>query len=693
MISAEVKGIPERRDEDGRIKAVLKNLKVTDTEGSEYHVKAAYWTYYPAKDSELPLDGQKVTMEASVYHPMSRQNPQGFNFKLYLLQQGITVGVSGARDLLMSHNEGPAPLSLRLRVSLWLSNLYDKTMGEGGELIRALLWGDRSDIGDEVEQGFKDAGIIHVLSISGLHVSILTGIFIGILKVLGLSPKQRFFFVVGILALYCMLLDFKSPVLRSAVMSVVFLGGRLYNERSDPLTSLSIAFMLILAVRPLDLFHVGFQLSFLAVLGIFTLGEGLNHIYKSTWGSKKESRKLDGLVFAMQTTVAATAFTMPVLINVFNRISLIGLLFSPIACLIIGIMIAYGLAILPLAMLSIPMAQIVSLPLKWSSLMFIKVTGAVSRLPYASINAASIGMVSAGLCFIVFINCTRYVRAGRFRGRLVGIALSLLILFGVTMYERGADMEHVRYTLFSSGNADAAVIEDGERTYLIDAAEHGGDLSNYLLSKGRDIDILFLSHLHRDHIGGLIQLIDRKVGIRQIVLPQSAEETAVSDDSHEILRRAKEAGIQVQYASRGDVFQSGRVRFEVLWPVYGKMYPGMDANHNSMALRVNMDGVSLLTAGDLTQEYEMYSALPAQLLKLAHHGAKGSTSLEYLHTASPQMALLTANRARMQYASATLKRLDGMNIPLWGTQEGSAVIISVLPQGKLSVRHYTDRGI
>jgi beta-lactamase superfamily II metal-dependent hydrolase len=177
------------------------------------------------------------------------------------------------------------------------------------------------------------------------------------------------------------------------------------------------------------------------------------------------------------------------------------------------------------------------------------------------------------------------------------------------------------------------------------------------------------------------------------VLPQSAEETADSDDSHEILRRAKEAGIQVQYASRGDVFQSGRVRFEVLWPVYGKMYPGMDANHNSMALRVNMDGVSLLTAGDLTQEYEMYSAVPAQLLKLAHNGAKGSTSLEYLHTVSPQMALLTANRARMQYASATLKRLDGMNIPLWGTQEGSAVIVSVLPQGKLSVRHYTDRGI
>ena len=89
----------------------------------------------------------------------------------------------------------------------------------------------------------------------------------------------------------------------------------------------------------------------------------------------------------------------------------------------------------------------------------------------------------------------------------------------------------------------------------------------------------------------------------------------------------------------------------------------------------------------------MYSALPAQVLKVAHHGAKGSTSPEYLQAVSPKLALLTANSARMQYVSATMKRLDAMGIPVWGTQEGRAVIMTIPSPGSVSIQHYKDRGI
>ena len=188
-------------------------------------------------------------------------------------------------------------------------------------------------------------------------------------------------------------------------------------------------------------------------------------------------------------------------------------------------------------------------------------------------------------------------------------------------------------------------------------------------------------------------MLDQQVTIRQIVLPAHAEETKRSDDSHDILRMAKEAGIPVRYAAKGDRFEGERVKLDVLWPIYGKMYPGMDANHNSLALLVDLNGLSLLTAGDLTQEYEMYSALPAQVLKVAHHGAKGSTSPEYLQAVSPKLALLTASSTRMQYASAAMKRLDAMGIPVWGTQEGRAVIMTIPNPGSVSIQHYKDRGI
>ena len=692
-ISAAVSGLAERREDDGRVKTLLRDVEIEDEQAKRYHIKSAYWTYYPSKDAPLPLDGQRINMTASVYHPLGRQNPQGFNFRLYLLQRGITLGVSGAKDLMLTPVDQKIASDPWLRARIWLGDLYDKAIGEGSELIRALLWGDRGGLGDEVEGSFRATGITHVLSVSGLHVSILAGALLYLLAAAGMPPRQRFIVVVAALALYCRLLNFEAPVLRSAVMSAVLLGARLYDERSDPLTSLSVAMMVILAWRPLDLFHVGFQLSFLAVLGMFTLGDRLNDMYGKVMRHRKRNCHADKSVAALQATVSATAFTAPVMINTFHGFSLIGILFSPIACLIIGILMLYGMAIMPFALLWMPLAQFLAMPLSWGSQLFIQLTDAVASLPFPAVRSASLGGVGLVLCYAALLLCTRYVRVKKRLLRLTAIALTVAVMTGLSLYSQQMDKRDVRYTLFSSGNADAAVIEDGRQTFVIDAAEQGGDLCSYLRSKGRDIDILFISHLHNDHIGGLRELLEQRVTIRQIVLPAHAQATQKSDDSHDILRMAKEAGIPVRYAAKGDRFEGERVKLDVLWPIYGKMYPGMDANHNSLALLVDLNGLSLLTAGDLTQEYEMYSALPAQVLKVAHHGAKGSTSPGYLKAVSPKLALLTASSARMQYASAAMKRLDAMGIPVWGTQEGRAVIMTIPSPDSVSIQHYKDRGI
>ena len=692
-ITAAVAGVAERREDDGRVKSVLRDLEIEDEQAKRYRIRSAYWTYYPSKDAALPLDGQRINMTASVYHPLGRQNPQGFNFRLYLLQRGITIGVSGAKDLMFSPGDQTVPSDPWLRARIWLSDLYDEAIGEGSELIRALLWGDRGGLGDEVEENFRNTGITHVLSVSGLHVSILAGALLFLLGAAGMPPRSRFVVVMIALALYCRLLDFEAPVLRSAVMSAVLLGARLYDERSDPLTSLSVAMMVILAFRPLDLFHVGFQLSFLAVLGMFTLGDRLNDLYGKAMRHRKRNRHVDKGVAALQVTVSATAFTAPVMINTFHGFSLVGILFSPIACLIVGVLMVYGMAIMPIAILWMPLAQLLAVPLSWGSRLFIGLTEAIASLPFPDVRSASLGGAGLALCYTALLLCTRYVRIRKPLFRLAAAALAASLMIGLSYYSRQMDRRDVRYTLFSSGSADAAVIEDGRMTYVIDTAEHGGDLSSYLKSKGRDVDILFISHLHNDHIGGLKELMEQRVTIRQIVLPAHAEETKRSDDSHDILRLAKEAGIPVRYAAKGDRFEGERVKLDVLWPIYGKMYPGMDANHNSLALLVDLNGLTLLTAGDLTQEYEMYSAVPAQVLKIAHHGAKGSTSPGYLQTVSPQMALLTANSARMQYAASALKKLSAMSVPVWGTQEGRAVIMTISKPGSVSIQHYKDRGI
>ncbi|NLD02482.1 MAG: ComEC family competence protein, partial [Clostridiales bacterium] len=478
-ISAAVAGLAERREDDGRVKALLRDVEIEDEQAKRYHIKSAYWTYYPSMDAPLPLDGQRINMTASVYHPLGRQNPQGFNFRLYLLQRGITLGVSGAKDLLITPVDQKIASDPWLRARIWLGDLYDKAIGEGSELIRALLWGDRGGLGDEVEGSFRATGITHVLSVSGLHVSILAGALLYLLAAAGMPPRRRFIVVVAALALYCRLLNFEAPVLRSAVMSAVLLGARLYDERSDPLTSLSVAMMVILAWRPLDLFHVGFQLSFLAVLGMFTLGDRLNDMYGKVMRHRKRNRHADKSVAALQATVSATAFTAPVMINTFHGFSLIGILFSPIACLIIGILMLYGMAIMPVALLWMPLAQFLAMPLSWGSQLFIQLTDAVASLPFPSVRSASLGGVGLVFCYAALLLCTRYVRVKKRLLRLTAIALTVAVMTGLSLYSQQMDKRDVRYTLFSSGNADAAVIEDGRQTFVIDAAEQGGDLCSY----------------------------------------------------------------------------------------------------------------------------------------------------------------------------------------------------------------------
>lgn len=683
QVSARVSGLSERREADGRVKAVLKQVIVQDNAGQTHHLPAAYWTYYPERDAPLPVDGQRVTMESQLYHPMGQQNPYGFDFRTYLLQRGIPVGLSGARQLTLSPATQVEPQDFWLRTRLSLAALLDEAMGKDSALMKALILGSRDDLPEETVSDFRDAGIAHVLAVSGLHVGILAAALLYVLSRLRMPPKARFAVVAVVLLCYCRLLDFSAPVVRAALMSCLLMAGQVSHERVDPLTSLSVAFVAILVVRPLDMLNAGFQLSFLAVLGIFTMGDRLQSWYAK--GKRRGPSKWDGVVLAVVTTVSASLFTAPVVMRVFHRFPLVGFVFSPIACLVVAWLMWGGLLLLPVAAIWMPAAQVLARPLVWVSERFTSVTAFFAGLPFGNLRSAAPGVLLILALLIVLLLSTRYLRVRGWRRFAAGGAA---LLVGVGIGFAGKN-DAVRYIQFSVGSADAAVIEDGATTYVIDTAEHGGDLANYLQSVGRDVDILFISHLHNDHIGGLQQLLEADINIGQIVLPVHGRDVQFSDNSAQILSLAEERGVPIVYAGAGDMFTSNRVKAEVLWPVRDALYPGMDANHSSMALLLDLDGVRLLTAGDLTAEYELHSAMPAQVLKVAHHGSNTGTTVDYIKSVSPQLALLSLSDTHQQRASVVMGRLSDEGIPILSTDAGKAVMLTMHPDG-IQTQHHTD---
>lgn len=686
-VRAVVSGEAERRLEDGRIKALLRQVELVDEQGKIYYSSGAYWTYYPDPASPLPLDGQSLSMNSTLYHPDGQVNPYGFDFQLYLMQKDIPVGLSGGRDIVWTPQVQLEPSDPWLKAKLAIGSLLDKVLGQDSALFKALLIGERSQLEDDTTQAFRDAGIAHVLAVSGLHVGILVGMLLTLLKWLRVRSWTRMIVIAIFLLLYARLLDFAAPVLRAAILSMVIMTGQMLHKRSDPLTNLALAFMIILSFRPLDIFQAGFQLSFLAVLGIFVLGDKLRYIYSKSRSTWHKHKLLDWTVLAFITTLAASAFTTPITMTAFHQFSLIGLLWSPIACLIVAWLMVGGLVLIALAALSMPLAQAVAVPFAFLSRLFSDISKALADLPFAVYQTAAL---SAALSLAVFLTLwllTRYVLVRRYQRVMIASA-ALIISLSLGFATR---QPYVRYIQFSAGSADAALIEDGNVTIGIDTGENGSDLAAYLLSSGRSLETLYITHLHSDHIGGLQQLLESGVQIQRIVLPFGAMETQVADNSSAILQMARDAGIFISYVGAGDTWQQGRINMRVLWPYEDRMYPGLDANLSSLTMLWDLDGSSLMTTADLSSDYELYAAQPAQILKLAHHGSKSSSSMAFLQIVMPQIALLTTSDSLQEHASETLERLDAFDCQVYGTNKSGALILTAAPHG-LIIEEYAKRG-
>ena len=684
-VQAVVSGLAEKRPEDGHIKAVLRQVELKDTAGKAYHVNGAYWTYYPDPAGPLPPDGQKLNMDSTLYYPEGQMNPFGFDFRLYLLQMDISIGLSGGRNIVWHQQVTAQPADPWLRAKQAIGKLLDEALGQDSALFKALLIGQRSQLEEEAVQSFRDAGIAHVLAVSGLHVGILVGVLLALLKWLRIRAWTRMIVISVFLLMYVRLLDFAAPVLRAAILGVIILTGQALHRRSDPITSLALAFITILALRPLDIFHTGFQLSFLAVLGIIVLGDRLTQLYSKNRLTR--DKPLDKAVLAFFTAIAATAFTAPVTMTVFHQFSLIGLLWSPIACLIVAWLMTGGLALVLLTLISLPLAQAAAAPLAVLSRLFSDASKALSGLPFAVYDTPAL---SAALTLAVFLSLwliTRYACFSQSRRLIIASAALIISLSLAYAFQQ----PYVRYLQFSAGSADAALIEDGNVTIGIDTGENGSDLASYLKSSGRTLETLYITHLHSDHIGGLRQLLDNGIVIKRIVLPFGALETQAQDDSIAILQAAKAAGIVAGFAGAGDTWQHGRVKMRVLWPYEGKVYPGQDANDSSLTMLWDLDGTILLTAADLTGSYEHYAAQPAQVIKLAHHGSKDSNSQAFLETVKPQVALLTTSESLQARAAATLKRLSTLGCKVYATYTSGAIILTMARQ-KLMIEEYAMRG-
>jgi len=665
----------------------------------------AYCTLDTATGASLAqfFDGASLRFQGSVYHPSGKQNEFDFDFRLWLLQNGMSFGISGVKQMQILNIADTAPWTdYAARIRGFCEERFTHLLGDEGGLAMAMLLGDRDSLAENEQLAFQRAGVAHLMSVSGLHVALLAGALAWLLNAFYLRKAIRLPVMAVLIMLYCALTGFSAAAVRATAMILLLLIAQAAGRKSDPLTTLSMAAIIVLAINPLQLFSAGFVLSFLAVGAIMLLYPRFLQAFGRIWPEKSNQKRKRTKVRRwlqkvigkprelLAVSLAAQVGVLLPTAEYFHLLPTYGILFNLLAVPLAGLLVPLYAIVLLLSLLPWIGGALATLPgyvAEWGSKALIGLIGLSTKLPLAQIRVPSPNVWAYAALGIGVIIASRYVRA-TVRRRLLAMGLVVVIACAGAYVTRPASL---RYHQFAVGQGDAALMIDGDKTVAIDVGQYGAEMGERLLAEGRDLDALILTHLHSDHAQGLQELLDDGIRIRQIYLPSGVEVIAPSGESDAIIAIVKASGTPVAYLAAGDSLTFHDVTIDVLWPQIGRTREGLDANERSMATLIKLGNLRILSMADNSALYERYIAVPCDVLKVAHHGSRDSTSDALLQIASPSLALVTCRSGALLPTEETLSRLAAHSARVLRTDETGEIIIEAV-NGGYRTRIYLAEG-
>lgn len=649
-----------------------------------------------------------VTLTGLIKPLRPQTNPGQFDYAKFMQRKNIfrTVSVTSASGIIRIKRNR----SLRSRILQIRAGVAERTAKcfpeETAAILNSLVLGAKGSLDNEFMDSLMKTGTVHFFAVSGLHLALLIGtIWFFLLR---LQVRDRFLskVLVAVIILYVLLVGFQSPLVRSAIMALAYIGADFAGRKKNAVNAVALSAIVILIFDPNELFSMGFQLSFAAVLAIIILEPVLERILFKEPPEEKAipvmktklavmvDSLMRGIRTAFATSLSACIGTLPIVLYHFHLTTLfvvfINILLSPIVTLIL----IAGLISLPLLTLPVFLWYPVFAIIQFlsSALMFIVERCAEFRfgffyMPDLHLWAlpAYYAIIAGLYAYYMYIVLNRKKTAKRlnFAAAISGASLMAVLCF--TGFQGKTRQEGLTILDVGKGCASCVFFRDG-KVMVYDTGTDGNFdvgrnvMAPYLWKNGyTEIDALVLSHPDADHINGVLSLIDR-FGIKQIWVTPFFDANPQGALLKKLIMEKGFCGAWL-YATDGTVLIHGEgYSVKALAPAEKRAEPAKD-NDLSMVLRIICGGENILFAGDAEIAELSYltgkgEALKSDILMVPHHGGETSFWPPFIDLVSPKTAIISTSDSFM--FKKVLDYYAGKGIELRITANEGAVKVNQL---------------
>ncbi len=642
------------------------------------------------------INGTKVRVEGKLEYFKSASNLGQFDELEYYRIQNVTAKI--LNGTLIVEQESKSALNKSIyKAKTYLKSSFEKVFDEqDAGIVEAMLLGEKQLLNNETKQLYQSVGISHILAISGLHISLIGMFVFGLLRKSGLHIYISIFISIGFIWYYGKLTNFSVSTNRAVVMMGLMLSAQILGRAYDMQSAAALSAVIILLQQPKQIENCGFLLSFGAIIGIaliypiFAEAFQLEDEIKAAEWKKRETRYY--LLKCLQVVKKSIVFslsinliTFPITLYYYYEIPfysiLLNLLIIPLVSIILICAVIAGLS----AGISLYLGYTFAGAVHVILLFYERISQIVLQLPFSIITVGKPEIWKLVCYYLILVGsllCIKFLSRKQF---CFGIIIAVYILC-LPHKTNGLEV-----TFLNVGQGDCIFMENKNgTTYLVDCGSSDESkvgtyrLKPFMKAKGdKVLNYAIVTHSDSDHISGIQELLEEQntpgaISIKNLILPNIEEK--MQDDAYiGLIETAKRKKVNVLFIEKEDRIIEGNLKITCLHPY--KEFLSQSANGYSTVLSVEYGKFSLLLTGDLEKEGEncvVENKLQNyNVLKVAHHGSKYSTTEQFLNAVNPQYAILSyGHKNRYGHPhKELLSRLKAKNVELYQTEKHGAVTI------------------